>query len=287
MLLKASLAAAAVSLFVNGASAFSNTSPHLFFANDNAKDLQHDSKYANAGAAERETAAADSFVVQSSDFDKAVLSALEGCPADAYIFVNIPGLHSSDLASANTLRALYEQASAKFSYPYVSSSSSNGDKLLAKTIISKCQAQEVSVNTAELSFQPYVDATPRVLTLDFASLPVEDVDRQQALQNDLEFALSTVAHSLPSPNYVVVLTSSPSETLVSASKVSRKETASKKHNSGSLFDNYKFFGTGIFEGTLVALFLIYVLFTALSWLSDLKVSYKSFEKQPTQSTKAQ
>lgn len=289
MLVKTSLAVAAVSLLANGASAFSNTSPHLFFASN--VNPQHDSKYAE-GAAEREAAADSSFVVQASDFDKAVLGALEDCPADAYIFVNIPGLHSTDLASASLLRSLYDQASAKFAYPYVSSSTSQSSNTansgLAKEIALKCNAKEVSVNTADLSFESFVDTTPRVLTLDFASLPSETTPREQTLQNDLEFALSSVVHSLPSPNYVVVLSSTPVEPHTSSSKFGRKESASKKkHSSGSLFDNYKFFGTGIFEGTLIALFLIYTLFTALSWLADLKVSYKSFEKQPTLSTKAQ
>lgn len=288
MLLKASVAtaAAAVSLFANGVSAFSNTSPHLFFAN--ANNLEHQD-----AAALRQANADSAFVVETSDFDKAVLTALEDCPADAYLFINIPGLHSADLASSSAttaaLKQLYDASPEKFAYPYVTSSSSKS--VLASEVAAKCKATIVDVNTAEKQFTPYTDATPRVIQMDFAQLPEAEAEqgdqRAAALQDDLEFAFSSVVHSLPSPNYVVVLSSSPAEAHVSTSKHGRTSKKGTKVVGGSLFDRYVYFGTGIFETTLVAFLLIFVLFAALAWLSDLKVSYKSFEKQQAPSSKAQ
>lgn len=305
MLSKASVAATVASvatlLAANGALAFSNTSPHLFFAN--ANNLQHaDAHYADT-AAQRQESADSAFVVQSSEFDQAVLAAVADCPADAYLFVNIPGLHSSDLANANNLRDLYDNSPEKFAYSYVSSRTKSADAklVLAKEVASKCNADQVSVDTIDKSFTPFVDASPRVFTLEFEALPVasasgSDSDateaRKAALQDDLEFLLSTVVQSLPSPNYVVILSSSPVEVGAFSNKYSRKASTDKskkkkRAHGNSLFDNYKFFGAGIFEGSLVALFLIYTLYNALAWLSDLKITYKSFEKDPSQSTKAQ
>lgn len=46
----------------------------------------------------------------------------------------------------------------------------------------------------------------------------------------------------------------------------------------SLFDKYSYFSTGLWMGLIVSGFLIWVLALALSWISNLEVSYKSFEK---------
>lgn len=279
MLLKTTIA---TSILATGVFAFSNTSPHVFYATN--LDLQGDSKYAEA-AAQRQEAADSSFVAQSNDFDRAVYSSLEGCPADAYIFIDIPGLHSSDLSSASLLRTQYQDAPVKFAYSYVTSSEKGSDKLIAKNIADKCNADVISANTKELTFEPYIDTKSRVITAYFDSLPTDEAERKVALENYLNFALSSIVHSLPSPNYAVIISSSSDKTSL---KVGRKEhKVTKKHNNGSLFAKYSFFGTGIFEGTLISLFLIYALFTALSWLTDLKISYKAFEKQPGQPSKAQ
>ncbi|TID31056.1 hypothetical protein CANINC_000300 [Pichia inconspicua] len=48
--------------------------------------------------------------------------------------------------------------------------------------------------------------------------------------------------------------------------------------NGSLFDNYAFFSTGIWMTTIVFLFLAWLLSIALGWLSDLKISYRAFDK---------
>ncbi|KAF5100330.1 hypothetical protein D0Z00_001298 [Geotrichum galactomycetum] len=282
MLLKTTLAA---SILATCVSAFSNTSPHIFFATN--LDLQGDSKYAEA-AAQRQEGADSSFVAQSSDFDRAVYSSLEGCPVDAYIFIDIPGLHSSDLSSSSLLRDLYNNAPVKFAYPYVTSSEKGSDKLVAKSIAENCNAEVISVNTRELAFEPYVDAQSRVITAYFDALPAEENERKVALESHLNFALNSIVHSLPSPNYAVIITSSADEASVKVGRKEAQATQKKKTSSkGSLFTRYAFFGTGIFEGTLISLFLIYALFTALSWLSDLKISYRAFEKQPGQPSKAQ
>ncbi|KAI5948718.1 hypothetical protein KGF57_005329 [Candida theae] len=50
-----------------------------------------------------------------------------------------------------------------------------------------------------------------------------------------------------------------------------------KHDN--LFTNYQFFTTGIWSGLIVSGFLLLILYGALTWLSDLQITYASFEKQ--------
>ncbi|GMM27770.1 hypothetical protein DAMA08_004860 [Martiniozyma asiatica (nom. inval.)] len=57
--------------------------------------------------------------------------------------------------------------------------------------------------------------------------------------------------------------------------VSGKSTA---NDNGGLFDKYTFFTPGIWMATIVSLFLFFLLSTALSWLSSMKISYKAFDK---------
>lgn len=61
---------------------------------------------------------------------------------------------------------------------------------------------------------------------------------------------------------------------------SASQTNTKKHVvvDGSLFDKYGFFSTGIWMGTIVLLFLTWLLSIALGWLNSMQISYGAFEK---------
>jgi hypothetical protein len=63
----------------------------------------------------------------------------------------------------------------------------------------------------------------------------------------------------------------------SQSKVSSGKSNTKTID-GSLFDKYAFFSNGIWMGTIVFLFLAWLLSIALSWLNSLKISYAAFDK---------
>ncbi|KAG5419234.1 hypothetical protein I9W82_003001 [Candida metapsilosis] len=54
-------------------------------------------------------------------------------------------------------------------------------------------------------------------------------------------------------------------------------TTTVKHDN--IFTNYQFFTNGIWSGLIVSGFLLLILYGALTWLSDLQISYTSFEKQ--------
>lgn len=55
--------------------------------------------------------------------------------------------------------------------------------------------------------------------------------------------------------------------------------ASAPLKTGNLFTHYQFFTPGIFLALLVSGFLLFVLYTALGWMTSLEISYLSFEKQ--------
>lgn len=58
-----------------------------------------------------------------------------------------------------------------------------------------------------------------------------------------------------------------------------KENKIKADKNSNLFTKYQFFTPGIWLCLIVSLFLIYVLNTALGWITSIQVTYKSFEKQ--------
>ncbi|OWB56546.1 hypothetical protein B5S28_g2452 [[Candida] boidinii] len=65
---------------------------------------------------------------------------------------------------------------------------------------------------------------------------------------------------------------------VPSSQVKKADSSSTATNGGSLLDNYGFFSTGIWMGTIVSLLLVFIFSVSLSWISSLNISYKSFDK---------
>lgn len=59
---------------------------------------------------------------------------------------------------------------------------------------------------------------------------------------------------------------------------SAKPSKNVNRNS-NLFTNYQFFTPGIWQTFIVSAFLLFVLYTALGWMTSLEISYKSFDKQ--------
>ncbi|CAN3373672.1 hypothetical protein DIURU_005475 [Diutina rugosa] len=54
---------------------------------------------------------------------------------------------------------------------------------------------------------------------------------------------------------------------------------SKVDLGSGLFSEYQFFTPGLLTITFVVLFLVFVLFNAVSWLSSIQITYAAFEKQ--------
>lgn len=54
---------------------------------------------------------------------------------------------------------------------------------------------------------------------------------------------------------------------------------SKLDLGSGLFSEYQFFTPGLLTITFVVLFLVFVLFNAISWISNIQITYAAFEKQ--------
>lgn len=69
---------------------------------------------------------------------------------------------------------------------------------------------------------------------------------------------------------------------VSSSKKGKSKHGDKKKEqkkNSNLFTEYQFFTPGVWLSIIVSLFLVYVATTAISWITSIELSYKSFEKQ--------
>lgn len=58
-----------------------------------------------------------------------------------------------------------------------------------------------------------------------------------------------------------------------------EEQKQKTDGRSNLFTKYQFFTPGIWLCLIISLFLVYVLLTAVGWISSIQITYKSFEKQ--------
>lgn len=245
------------------------------------------------------------------------IASLEFCPADAYILVNQPGLHSSDFedngktVAPHLMKYLEDAAYFREATIYYDEDTEDHVQLLKEEILSKCEAKEIKVDTRTGEFAKYIDTTPRVIVLDFDQLPQSYEDRPQSIRTN-DNTLYSVISSLPSPDYVVIYTASPvtyadykdvpdgSKTLdvdesgdktIGVNEPVEPTIASPKQSSAaivqssalptssSLFANYQFMSPGIWMSTIVALLLITIFGFAFSWISSLQVSYKSFDPQ--------
>lgn len=52
-----------------------------------------------------------------------------------------------------------------------------------------------------------------------------------------------------------------------------------KDTNDSLFNTYQFFTPGIFMCMIVSFLLLFILLNALSWINNIEITYKSFDKQ--------
>lgn len=287
--------------------AFGDTSPHIFFSSKQLAN-NHDLNKAQYS----------SFIVDSSNFDKLVRSAVSDCSADAYIFVNQPSLHSYDLSQMKSLRQLYDASESKFIFSHVSSSdpSLKVNMGTVNAVVDKCGAKIVNIDPEASSFESYIDTTPRAIVINFATLPAfknKAARNAQLAKNDE--LLSTIVASLPTGNYIVVFTSSSLNTQSSEPTLIKRDGLTMEQSedeplvdvsqiapviptstlppidlsNAPLFEKYQFFSTGIFESTIVALLLIAIFFTSYNWLASLQITYAAFEKPPQipNSSKAQ
>lgn len=103
----------------------------------------------------------------------------------------------------------------------------------------------------------------------------EDNIDYDEVEKELEDAFSEINNMLDDE---LVTIYNEENTFTKTAQVSSNSKKNQTVVDGSLFDKYGFFSTGIWMGTIVLLFLAWLLSIALGWLNSMQISYGAFEK---------
>lgn len=99
----------------------------------------------------------------------------------------------------------------------------------------------------------------------------DEEEVEEALYDEIEADFRT-AESL-------VAEEESSVTLFADVKEGEGQAAGNSTGKSNLFTEYQFFTPGVWSSLIVSLFLLYVITTAISWVTSIETSYNAFEKQ--------
>lgn len=129
------------------------------------------------------------------------------CSLDIYLWVNVPGLRSSDLVDLQKHHWRHLQNYLHMSLSLVGLPHVEGtldEKFLQEYIVRTCKAEAVRLDGGQ-ELEPYYDTRKRAVTLDFEPLP-ETEGRTEALER-VDDAIRKLLRATPSPHYTIVITS--------------------------------------------------------------------------------
>lgn len=157
-------------------------------------------------------------------------------------------------------------------------------------------------NTAG-SFAISEDTKPRVINLDFPTLPSGNDRSQKLIENDA--FLASVLDLLSSTKFTVIYTTTPPNADYQPAFVEsesyemdaqfqvpvhmdlKRDFSNNKRASdgnitlpdGPLFERYQYLSPGLFMGLLVSFILISILYVAINGVASLQVSYAAFDRE--------
>ncbi|KAI9833453.1 MAG: hypothetical protein M1819_003611 [Sarea resinae] len=257
-------------------------------------------------------------IQQASDLTGYISAISSRCLSTTYIIASQPGVNAADFASRHSAPHLKKGLAKKDGIVRESFSVTDvvgqidADQLQV-FFEKQCGAGIMHVDASTGSFEVVDDAKPRVIRVNFPPLTqATHKDRVSKLAENDAF-LSSLISTLPSQQYTLILTTTPStnqpsengpathpqnqyefsdssalhhmdlkRSLSSNNRASpNTDTRAAKGNSSSLplFQRYQYFTPGIFMGLLVTALLGSILLVAMYALGSLKVSYVAFEKE--------
>ncbi|KAL8770763.1 MAG: hypothetical protein Q9209_003630 [Squamulea sp. 1 TL-2023] len=274
--------------------AFTDTSPFFMFSTSEL--LTENPKIAPAS------------IVQNT-----VATQLWRCPSDTYIVVTQPGVYAEDYSDQYAAPHLRRKISGEDGR--IRSTMSVMDvlgevdtEMIERVVKKQCGAALLRVDASTGSFTIADDPKPRIIHVDFPTLPSASKERASKLKENDVF-LSSILDLLPTSKYTVIYTTTPSSTHQSSaivepemyemdssfsssqSHMGIKRDFSSVHNkraddSGNvtlpdapLFEKYQYFTPGIFMGILIMLPLFLILYVGVSAVGSLQVSYAAFERE--------
>ncbi|KAL4808461.1 BIG/ATPase V1 complex, subunit S1 [Aspergillus unguis] len=226
-------------------------------------------------------------------------TALSACPSDYYVIASQPGVHSTDFATAKSAPRLGAKMTGKDKK--IQSAMAVNEvvgvletKEIRDILETKCGAQTTVIDGSSGSYSPEFGNGPRVIHVEFASLPLGSERAVQLSDND--GLLSDIVGRLASEKYTILYVTTPREfeevdTPVYDSPndyqdaihmdLKRDYSAHSRRDdttNSSLFSEYQYFTPGIFMGLIAGFFFLAILYVGLSALMSLQVSYAAFEK---------
>ncbi|KAL4908136.1 hypothetical protein BDW74DRAFT_97497 [Aspergillus multicolor] len=225
---------------------------------------------------------------------------LGSCPSDYYVIASQPGVHSTDFATSK-------------SAPRLGAKMTGEDKAIRSTMIvnevagvletkqvrnileTLCGAQTTVIDASSGSYSTEFGNEPRIIVVEFSSLPLGSERVQQLSDND--GLLSNIVGRLQSEKYTMLylttprefedsdppIYQSPSDQYQDTIHMDLKRDFSSHPRrddatNNSIFDEYQYFTPGIFMGLIATFFFVAILYVGLSALMSLQVSYAAFEK---------
>ncbi|KAF2452481.1 BIG/ATPase V1 complex, subunit S1 [Lineolata rhizophorae] len=299
---RASLAAA-LALAVASVSAFSDASPLFLFS---------DSPLASNGLNQTQIAASARIAARLSD-------TLSSCPSDSYVVVSQPQVAAADFEPRDAARHLGQRladAGAEGNAAWTIRDVVGGldAEEIAAEIERNCGARRmgVDVSTGSIALDSLY---PRVIKLDFPPLPHTQPDRGLELeQHDslLNLLMANIGahHTVIFATTPVLLADTPPSVAASDehAQVYNMDDAEQQqaafpagqqqqqhfelkrdllahtarsnlNSSLPLFEKYQYLSPGIFMGGMVSLFLLLILYVAVTAISSLQVTYFAFSKE--------
>ncbi|KKK17589.1 hypothetical protein P175DRAFT_0502656 [Aspergillus ochraceoroseus IBT 24754] len=229
------------------------------------------------------------------------------CPSDYYVIASQPGVHSTDFATRKAA-------------PRLAAKMTGQDKSIQSTMVvnevagvlevkqlqqileKECGVQSTVIDASSGSYPTEFGTGPRVIVVDFPSLPLGSGRQHQLSDND--GLLSDIIGRLPSKRYTILYVTTPKEFDENDSNVYQSETYDYQDSlhmdlkrdfsvhsrredttsNKSLFQEYQYFTPGLFMGLIATFFFFAILYVAFSALTSLQVPYAAFEKDTSSST---
>ncbi|KAL3478220.1 BIG/ATPase V1 complex, subunit S1 [Aspergillus californicus] len=225
---------------------------------------------------------------------------LSACPSDYYVIASQPGVHSTDFTTRKSAPRLGVKMTGQDktiqSTTIINEVAGVLDVKQIRSILeSGCGTETTVIDASSGSYPTDFGKEPRIIMVDFPSLPLSSGREQQLADHD--GLLFDIVDRLPSKEYTLMYTTTPREYEDIDSPVYqpqndpyqdamhldlKRDYSAHSRRDGmtrnSVFDEYQYFTPGLFMGLLATFFFFGILYIAFSALLSLQIPYAAFEK---------
>lgn len=246
-------------------------------------------------------------LTSAASLNKVIVPEFEACTSDTYVVVSQPGVNAVDYQGRVSpylrMKMLGDDKSIRSSLMVKEVIGKLGGDHFSRVLQEKCGAGHLRVDASTGSFAISEDTKPRVINLDFPTLPSGNGRSQKLIENDA--FLASVLDLLSSTKFTVIYTTTPPNADYQPAFVEsesyemdaqfqvpvhmdlKRDFSDNKRASdgnitlpdGPLFERYQYLSPGLFMGLLVSFILISILYVAINGVASLQVSYAAFDRE--------